>query len=381
VHSNRRLLSIAVIGGLVAIGVVIVLHDGRTPATTESSMSFDGSSESLHGTVVVPTLDAPIPQHKSAIWCSSFQLAWNHLKTDLAKGPVRLANAQSSADRLNEAAESESDLVAKDHYAAAGFVKDGILTKIRAEMAEKFPNVAPGLANDLPATGAVAYGYLKAQVKFTTPFFENDEALRFNDSTGGKIDVQSFGIRKKDDYAYNQLRHQVRVLYRDKNYERMEKGEGDFIIDPCKYSDPYQVIVAVIERKPTLAEAIAEVDKKVPANPGDTFDSVIHPRDSVLIPSMHWRISHSFKELEGPDKKSLNPSLEGAYIDKAMQVTEFRIDRNGVELSSESKVYVKPDDVHYQCDRPFLLLLKKRQGGRPFFVMWVDNAELLHKWR
>jgi hypothetical protein len=27
--------------------------------------------------------------------------------------------------------------------------------------------------------------------------------------------------------------------------------------------------------------------------------------------------------------------------------------------------------------RPFLIYLKKRGAGHPFFVMWVDNAELL----
>jgi hypothetical protein len=38
-----------------------------------------------------------------------------------------------------------------------------------------------------------------------------------------------------------------------------------------------------------------------------------------------------------------------------------------------------PKKLHF--DRPFLIYLKKRDAARPFFVMWVDNAELLQAWK
>jgi hypothetical protein len=59
------------------------------------------------------------------------------------------------------------------------------------------------------------------------------------------------------------------------------------------------------------------------------------------------------------------------------QTIQFRLDRGGAELASESKVEVKPGASLFHFDRPFLLIMKKRGGKRPFFVMWVDNAELL----
>lgn len=35
---------------------------------------------------------------------------------------------------------------------------------------------------------------------------------------------------------------------------------------------------------------------------------------------------------------------------------------------------------HFVFDGPFLIYLKRRAGGRPFFALWVDGAELLTKW-
>src|SRR5262249_17869316 len=164
----------------------------------------DGTSDQLKETVVVPTLDSPLAEGKSAIWCGSFQLAWNRLKDDVAKGPIQLANAQTTADRLNRADQSEDDLNPEEVFAAAGLAKDGIVERIHSQMARKFPNV-PRPELDVPPSGAVAYAYLAASSKYDYPFFENDEPFLFTDSAGKKTSVGSFGIRRKDDYAYHKL--------------------------------------------------------------------------------------------------------------------------------------------------------------------------------
>ena len=363
--------------GLLALGAVFVFfwNDGRPYEPPMNS--FDGGSEALEHTLLVPTLNTPIPEKKSAIWCSSFQLAWNHLKTEVAKGEIQLKNAEGVAARLNQAEPSENDLDASDYYAMAGRVRDGIVQRIQTEMEHKFADVpAPQL--DAPADGVVAYGYLRARLKFTTPFFENDEGLAFTDSTGTEIGVKSFGIRKRDDYAYKQLREQVNVLYASE--DQLEKGEGgEFIIDPCKYSHPYQIVLARINWKPTLAETIVDAHKKMTEFARKGWHLGLRARDTLLIPGMHWRISHHFKELEGRDKQFQNPTLKGLYLDTALQTIEFRLDRSGAELASESKIFVKPAATYFDFNRSFLIILKKRDAEHPIFVIWADNAELLDK--
>src|SRR5437762_304298 len=58
-------------------------------------------------TTVVPTLDTPLIEGQSIVWCASFQLAWDRLKADITRGPVQLRNAEAVADRLNRARVSD----------------------------------------------------------------------------------------------------------------------------------------------------------------------------------------------------------------------------------------------------------------------------------
>ena len=100
-HSRLSLvllpLGIAVLG-IVAIFVLLQ----RNPAGEISyPLSFDGRSDRLSRTVILPTLDSPIPKGKSAIWCASFQMAWNKLKSEVAKGPIQVSGGEETANRLN----------------------------------------------------------------------------------------------------------------------------------------------------------------------------------------------------------------------------------------------------------------------------------------
>jgi hypothetical protein len=380
--TSRRLWSCIAAVAVAAVGLALwYFTKVRTFNEPNNSppMSFDGSSDRLEQTVILPTLDSPIPEGKSAIWCVSFQLAWNRLKDDVAKEPLQLTNAQPITDRLTRADHSEDDVGPDAVYAAAGLAKDGIVERIRAQMAAKFPNV-PGPELDGPPGGAVAYAYLAASAKYDYPFFENDETFLFTDSAGKQTAVGSFGIRRKDDYAYHRLRQQVQVLYCPREAIMSGKEIPEFILDPCKTSQPYQIVLARVDRKPTLADTLTDVERRIAAQPAsDRFMSELHPRDTLLVPNIAWRVSHRFKELEGKDKQFLNPALRGLYLDTALQAIQFRLDRSGAELASESKVFVKPGASFFHLNRPFLVYMKKRGGKRPFFVMWVENAELLEK--
>jgi hypothetical protein len=361
-----------------AIAIVVLVVQRRDLAEPEASLprSFEGSSTSLRQTAIVPTLDTPIPDGSSAIWCVSFQLAWDRLKKDVAKGPVEVKNAEVVAARLNAAEFPESSLDPATFYAAAGLAKDGIVERIKAEMARRFPNTP---TPDLDSTDeAVAYGYLKAGVRYRIPYFDNDEPFTFTDSAGKTSRVKSFGIRKKDDYAYNRLRRQVGILYRPPG--KWEEKVEEFIIDPCLDSQPHQIILARVARKATLAATLAAVERKIKEHPTTDFTSRLHVRDTLLVPGMHWRLRHHFKELEGPDKRLLNPPLRGLYLDTAFQMIDFRMDRGGAELASEAKVEMKPGADYFDLDRPFLVYMKKRDGKEPFFVMWVETAELMQPW-
>jgi hypothetical protein len=323
-------------------------------------------------TAVLPTLDTPIPEGKSAVWCASFQMAWERLKRDVTKGPVRLTGAQQIAKRLNDAPTVADTVKEEDVYTAGGFVRDGIGDEIRQEMARRFPNETVAELKEFPG-GAVLYAYLRAAVKFTHPFLENARPLEFEAADGNKTSVHSFGL-PYDLSRRPSVAKQIEILHATQNKRHQIET---FVLDPSKTTSPYQVLVACIPRQPTLAAMLADVEKRI-AGPND--EELTRPfrtsfLDWMTIPHVRFRITHHFEELEGkvmPD--------QGATLARALQLIDFRLDAAGATLTSQSIIEPKSDPRWFYAKRPFLIVMRKRGTTRPFFALWVENAELLEPW-
>lgn len=324
----------------------------------------------LHETVVVPTLDTPMPENKSSIWCGSFQMAWNELTTKVVKEPIRLADAGDVAERLNAAKFTSADLIPGSFYSNAGFVRDGIVPEIKAAMNRQFPEV------ELPELGdgnvAIAYAYLAVSSPFTLPYFEDH--LLFNASNGKQTKVQAFGIAGHGK-STPELRNQVAILFANPQHK---EDPGEFAIDLCKDSTPIQVVVARVERKGSLAETFSHVQARIKESAAAKDAAVSFGDDRLLVPVMNWKINHHYSELE--KKVFQNRSVRDLYIDKAFQTIQFKLDKNGADLKSEAVSYdAKSQSRHYHLDRPYLLYMKKRGADNAFLVMWIDNAELMAK--
>jgi len=337
------------------------------------SEAFSGSSQSLQQTVIVPTLDTPCPPGKNVIWCSSFQLAWNEIRDKVVGAPLEVAGAEEIAARLNVAKQSSSDLEPGTFYAAGGRVKDGIIDKIKKDMATKFPSrTPPNLAEYASeSNGILVYAYLTASVPFCYPFRQAQVA--FGNSRGQKTKVEAFGVWG---YAaqYEDIRRQVEILYCETRPDWRRVKEC--AVDLCKDSQPYQVVVAIVEPKGTLGQTLEYVRRSI-AEYSKSFDYEQHNGrlsgvDCLVVPEMLWKIDHRFRELIG--RVIGNASLP---IVEAVQTIEFRLDRCGAVLNTEANVRVAALPREFLFDRPFLVYMRKRGAEEPFFVMWVDNAELL----
>lgn len=384
VLSKRLVIELLFLTALIVTGAVIYWPESEKPNIgLEPERAFAGSSDLLKQTVVLPTLDTSIPDKKSAIWCISIQVAWNRLKNDITKEPVKLTKGQEIADRLNNAEESESDMASADFFAMAGRVKDGIVQKIETGLAKKFPQNTMSPIQSFPG-GVVAFGYVKADVRYEYQFLNNPEWLSFTGSDGRTVPVRSFGLPEKrhEDLVLGNSLKQVRVLFRD---------GSRFAIDLSYQSSPYQIMLAKVPRKSTLAGTLTELNEKMAASKPFGFKSSM----SLLVPNMDWRVEHNFTELEGQDKLFLNEAIvhDGMdpieFLAKLFQFVDFKMNRTGASVRSgaylatgllnghEHEEDTNPD--HYHFDRPFLIVMKKRDSKHPFFVMWVDSAEMLCK--
>jgi hypothetical protein len=339
--------------------------------------TFSGSSESLQQTVVVPTLDTPCPPGKNVIWCSSFQLAWNEVRDKVIRAPLEVVGAEEVAARLNAAKQSGSDLEPSSFYASGGWVEAGIREKIQKDMAVKFPgHVLPDFSRF--DSGILAYSYLAACVPFKCPFRQVDDGLVFHGSQGGGTAVEAFGLSEIDESRYQKIREQVAVLYcrwSDAPNSRHEMVE--YVLDLCRYSQPYEVVVAMVEPKGSLAQILEHVRLQISESMrrANSQGAQAFGRNDVLeVPEMVWRIDHRFSELIGRDVANV-----GMPIVEALQTTAFRLDCSGAMLRSEATLAVKSSPKYFLFDRPFLVYMQKRGAEQPFFVMWVDNAELLSR--
>jgi hypothetical protein len=282
-------------------------------------------------------LDTPFPEGQSAIWCGSFQLAWNKLRDDVLKGPIHIQNAEEVAERLNRAAFSMADLAPEMSYAAAGVNADGIQEKIRGDMAKLFPDAAlPEM--DADRRGLTAFAYLRAAVSFQEPYLLNSEPFSFTDGLGRSVPVASFGIPKSNRDVPSRLREQIEVLFATPDESKRQVSE--FALDLCKHSSPNQVVLACLPRKKTLAETLTSLQEKIDAFRARLLAEPIHRDDSfdfndrLLVPIVNWDIRHHFRELEGEDKVLLNRGSSRGYVQTALQSIQFRLDPQGASVAS-----------------------------------------------
>jgi hypothetical protein len=409
---KRVLVLAGCIVGVLLIAALIwfVFFDTDGRPYRELPFAVYRDSSVLKQTAILPTMDAEMPKGKNAIWCASFQLAWNHLATDaLHESPV-VANAEKMVRQLNESKFYEGDLPNGCYYATAGFGHDGIVEKIRDEMERRFktkPTIelvrlpttcchaideAHGGASKSPTDKCfkavppsdpeqqvVAYGYLEVGIPFTVPYYEYPREFLFADGRGVKTSVTAFGTWPSGGVVCREeVREQAKVLHWKRG---IGEGKGDeFVIDPCRASSPNQVIVACVRPKETLRktwEYVAELMADYPRQKDARERMGIG--DLLLVPDMAWDVTHHFLELEGHDKRLKNKGFDGLYLAGAVQAIRFRLDRNGADLRSWSAAAVKAVPRDFIFDRPFAIFIRKRESSTPFFAMYVDNAELLNK--
>lgn len=349
-------------------------------------------SANLKKTSIVATLDCPVPEHKNVIWCSTFQIAWDKLKNDIIGEPVKVPEAKELADRLNKAEVSEKDLEKESFYAIAGFVGEGIIEQIQNEMKQRFPSESTSDFNELdslPQKTIVSYSYLNVNVGFKHHFFVRENGLKFEDSNGEQTDVKAFCGRTNASSNTNikQVREQVEILY----YKHGQNRKTDeFAVDLCKDTDPYQVVLACVPQGKNLREQIAAVEEKLSEFKHDTDYKLLcklRTIDSLIVPDILYKLTHKYNELIG--KYIGNRKFLGYWFLIARQMIDFSLSRTGVTIKSHALIVVPPfnrggrrveEPRYFHFDRPFLIYVKKRQGGtEPFFVMWVDNAELMQE--
>ena len=92
-------------------------------------------------------------------------------------------------------------------------------------------------------------------------------------------------------------------------------------------------------------------------------------------------VDRKYTELIG--RTCLNPGFTTLFVADATQLIRFQLDESGAILDAEAGIVMHngdeppPEPRRFIFDRPFLLYLQQRQAKQPYFVMWVENPEVL----
>ena len=338
--------------------------------------AFDGNAAELRATDMVPTLDTPLTSGHSAVWCAGTSAMWKALEREVTHGPVKIEGGLPEADRLNAAPDPTNDLRPECLFADAGLVSQGIVERIRHGVAEKFPQKTLPTFPGLSPQGIVAYAFLEADVTFEVMYDENPFPLQFHGSDGTTVRTLSFGVPLGN---RNNAKN-PRILYLSDFSDPLGSKDCAIELDANPVKD--QVVVAYTDGRGTIQEMYESVQRKIRAA---SMEDAFTYADTLEVPTIVFSVQNDFPTIVG--KSMRLPDSRWVPIDQIMSKMKFRLDRKGAHVEEEvtlayagcSTVNMsKPRDFRF--DRPFLLFMKKRDAERPYFVMYVANAELLCKW-
>jgi len=338
--------------------------DGSGP---QDSIPKQINSKSLKKTLITASMDEPITGGRNLVYCSTFQLAWNGLKDDIVKADIELQNEPPIVKLLNKSPVSKSDISENSYVAIAGFGKDDIIGKINNALKIKFGNEAKQVSMPLNPEDILAYAFLYKNLIFKSPYDQLEYPIAFGDSSD-RTKVKGFGIQKKNSPNYSQIIKQVLI--------RSYISDDDFIVQLMSLSDNDEIILAKVAPEQTLFKTIEIIDVRLKDAKPEAFKA----GDVLKIPKIDFNVTHSYNELL--DRLLRSKGFESYFIREAVQDILFRLNEKGCLLKSEARIFgvksaVSVPDRSLVFDKPFLFYMKEKNGKYPYFVMWVDNAELM----
>lgn len=326
------------------------------PAVTEPP------STQAEKTLIAPSLTEPIDSQRNLVWCATLQLAWNEL-THLADGPVTLEKDIPLATVLNQQREMNPMLDDASYLARAGIVNSEFLKELEQSYQQKFPKQPfPSELQGLPQGTLLVYAYLKKALPFEWAFTRFPKPLNYQDTP-----VASFGLAQymSGHPSDDNLAQQVSVL----DY----KSDDDFVLELFTTSAADRLILAKISPAATLQSTLVQVLGRIKQAQPTSLQKL----ETLMIPVIELDRTRRFPELCESKLHAPNQAVNGQSLSLVEQQIRFRLDETGAELESKAIFVSALPPRKLIFDKPFLLMLIRQDASMPYFVLWVNNADVL----
>ena len=369
-------MNIRSLTAVLALGAAALACADDAPARrAEPSRNADRTVFASHRQV---TFDAA---KENAVWCATFQMAWDALGRDVLEGAPDLGPPAAPAfvDAMNAGAFPAKALDEKARVVVAGRKRDGVLERIAREGREKFGRELPEVSISLARPDDVlAYCFLAKQLPFEHPFEAIDGGIAF---PGATTPVAAWGLNPGDaKKGLAERLAQVRILFDGKSGEGSDskpQPTRGLVIEVAPKGGRDRVLLAQLAQPPAdLAKAWGTVQELVKAGTPRS------PKAGTVlkVPRLHFDLLHHYSEIEGAAVR--NKGADGLVVAQALQSVLFRLDETGAKLESEAGIALKADDEEpdrFVFDRPFLVALLERGAEEPYFLLWVADPALFGK--
>jgi hypothetical protein len=347
------------------------------PSRTQVMYTSEDDVKKRGESVFLTAANAELTGEKNIAYAAAFQIAWDTLIEKIVKEKIQLEGNPRLAQILNAGTISKKDLSEKDYFTDAGFKKDGIEQRVRDGLKKKF-NTEP--INDIRLghpEDILAYAYLYKNIRFE-PKFEREHNFSFFPAGGRPQRVEAFGLKsyKPHDKIQAETAKNIKINY---------YTAASFVVTIRAKDSEDEIIFALIPREETLGAAIKKALSLRKENTDMAED------DSLLIPEIRFDVTEEYKELYKVVLNSISGLPPRSYkITKALQTVKFDMDYEGVKLIAEAVIGMsgaagpgapRPQPKFMHFNRPFLLMMKEKDGQNPYFALWVENEKILTNYK
>lgn len=303
----------------------------------------------FENTEFIPTLEHEISYDKNSVYCATLLFGWNEIRNQI-NSPLIISEKNLDLYLLNQST-SFFNVLESDEY-----------------------NVSVDVDNDL----------ITARAEFNKSLPFEEELQSFEDKLTFDGDkVSSFGlyISSFELYSYNSI---IKIIY--------YKNDNNFIIKLFPKDKEHEIVLfKSAQNFNSIAEMVAEISKLEEVGKLEmgieniSWKYYFDEDDEVVIPKFSFNIETNYNTLEG---KAFFTKEREMQIIEAWQRTAFVLDESGAKIESEieflsldatdgEETIQKPKKMIF--DKPFLVLLKRKNAENPYFGLWATNSELMVK--
>lgn len=299
------------------------------------------------------------------VWGGAMNLAWNELNENILKEKLQLKSQDKTAlemvEKLNNPSFTKNDLDENSYYIKSGFGQQTV-TAINQELKAKFPTKSFGdLKINLDKTSFVSYAYFLKEVEYETKFDSKD--IVFN----GQL-VKGFFSKN-----YTIQGNNLEIM----QYESDEK----FIISIKLKDEKDELILAKgydMTNPETIVNQINAIDYRSIRGLGD-YDEFEAPKLKLDFHRDYVELLHQYLN---------NKGYELYQIDKMFENIKFNMDEKGARVENEAAIAIAVGMVIGEApivpkklylNKPFWVVMKKSDSKNPYFILGINNTELMEK--